>query len=217
MPRGVWRIHCMVCDEIADGPPHGTTCFACEALGYKYCVDCEQILPLDAFYVRPDTGKRMTKCIQCYTTKRNKRAEVFRADKAYIARRNAQSAACKRRKYATDEGRIAEINRCHNRRTFLTGDIEAADWRRCCAYFENRCAYCGADASLTVDHIIPVSKFGANKLYNIVPACPHCNSSKCDHDIIEWYQKQPFYSVERLLKIHSWFKDQQGGGKSGPA
>lgn len=212
MPKGVWQIFCHVCGEVADGPPHGTTCFTCEELGYKYCTTCGRILPLDAFYQRPDTGKRMTKCIECYTAARNAAAAVSRQDADYVASRNEQSKLCKQRRYATEEGRKQEILRCHNRRAKLSGTVSSRDWQDTLHYFNNACAYCGATGKLTVDHIIPVSRFGANKRYNIVPACARCNSSKCDRDIIAWYQKQPFYSIERLLKIHSWFKDQQGGG-----
>ena len=205
MAKGVWRIHCFVCGKIADGPPHGTTCFACEQQGFKYCSTCGRVLSLYDFYTRPDTGKCMTKCIACYTEGRN---STRRTDAAYVQRRNEQSRQCKRRKYNTPAGRAKEILRCHERRAY-TGTVNAAEWAECLAFFENSCAYCGKSESLTVDHIIPISRFGAHKLYNIVPACAHCNSSKSDHDIIDWYKKQPFYTVERLLKIHSWFKDQQ--------
>lgn len=209
MAKGVWKIYCYVCEQVADGPPHGTTCLACEELGYKYCTSCEQILPLEAFYARPDTGKRMTKCIKCYTSARNKCAVEQRKDSVYIQRRNEQSAACKRRKYATEEGRAKEILRCHERRASIQGDATPQDWQDALDYFGHTCAYCGSTGQLTVDHIIPISRFGANKRYNIIPACPHCNSSKSDHEILDWYLKQPFYAVERLLKIHSWFKSEQ--------
>ena len=43
------------------------------------------------------------------------------------------------------------------------------------------CAYCGTDLSLesmTVDHIIPISKEGSNDLDNLFPACSTCNHLK---------------------------------------
>lgn len=211
MPRGVWDIYCHVCGEVAAGPPHGTTCFVCEALGYKYCTTCDSIKTVDQFYQRPDTGKYMTKCISCYKAKRNKDAAINRCNPAYIALRNAQSVACKQRKYATEEGRLSEILRCHERRLILkqAGGSTSTDFVDALEYFGHQCAYCGATDALTVEHIIPVSNFGANKRYNIIPACSKCNSSKSNKDILDWYPKQSFYSAERLLKIHSWFKDQQ--------
>lgn len=205
MGKGVWQIYCHVCGNVADGPPHGTTCFECERAGLKYCSACGHVLSLEEFYTRPDTGKRMTRCIVRYKVHRN---ATRRTDDDYIQRRNMQSRQCKHRKYDTPEGRTKEILRCHERRA-LAGAVDPAEWAECLIYFENSCAYCGSHGKLTVDHIIPISHFGAHKIYNIVPACAHCNSSKSDRDILDWYKKQPFYTVERLLKIHSWFKDQQ--------
>lgn len=211
MAKGIWQIRCFVCGKIADGPPHGTTCFACEQRGFKYCSTCGRVLSLDDFYARPDTGKVMTRCKVCYKNKRNKTSALARQDPDYIDRRNAQSAACKRRRYQTDVGHAKEILRCHERRLLLqnAGGALQQDWYDSLVYFNRQCAYCGSTENLTVEHIVPISRFGANKRYNIIPACSHCNSSKSDQDIMEWYPKQPFYSTERLLKIHSWFKDQQ--------
>lgn len=48
----------------------------------------------------------------------------------------------------------------------------------------NMCAYCGevhdTDHKLTRDHIIPVSKGGANSWMNCVTSCKHCNNKKDD-------------------------------------
>ena len=43
--------------------------------------------------------------------------------------------------------------------------------------------YCGnkfKDASLTRDHIIPISKGGRDRWSNVVTACRHCNTRKGD-------------------------------------
>lgn len=211
MAKGEWDIHCAVCGQVVKGPPHGTTCFSCESAGLKYCVGCQQIQPIEAFYRRPDTGSVMTLCKMRYKHRRNKVSAVFRQDTDYAARRNKQSAACKRRRYQTETGHTKEILRCHERRLLLqnAGGATPQDWQDCLAYFNEQCAYCGSTENLTVEHIVPISLFGANKRYSIIPACNHCKASKSDHDILDWYPKQPFYSAERLLKIHSWYKDQQ--------
>lgn len=41
-----------------------------------------------------------------------------------------------------------------------------------------RCVYCGADEDLSMDHVIPISKEGADTLRNLVTACRSCNSRK---------------------------------------
>lgn len=42
----------------------------------------------------------------------------------------------------------------------------------------NKCLRCGNVNSLTIDHIIPISKDGLNKISNLQTLCRSCNSSK---------------------------------------
>lgn len=59
----------------------------------------------------------------------------------------------------------------------ITGD----GWERLCDEFERRCPCCRRsepDITLTMDHVIPLSKGGAHALSNIQPLCGTCNSSK---------------------------------------
>lgn len=54
-----------------------------------------------------------------------------------------------------------------------------------------RCWYCGKvfvdKSELTLDHVFPKSKGGANNMDNIIMVCKHCNSSKRDIDLLEWF------------------------------
>lgn len=67
------------------------------------------------------------------------------------------------------------------------------------------CAYCGTTEQLSVDHLIPQIKGGANSADNSVFACRRCNSSKGGLDLFEWYNKResfpPLLIVRRYLKI----------------
>lgn len=45
------------------------------------------------------------------------------------------------------------------------------------------CQYCGARRDLTIDHIVPVSKGGANTWTNLVTACMHCNQKKANQSL----------------------------------
>lgn len=44
------------------------------------------------------------------------------------------------------------------------------------------CVYCGTDASLTIDHVVPQSKGGHSRPDNLQTLCVSCNSAKCDRD-----------------------------------
>ena len=73
----------------------------------------------------------------------------------------------------------------HRRRKALIrgasrSDFTDAEFVILCEIFEYRCAYCHVytPTGLTRDHIEPLIKGGPDTLWNIVPACPHCNFSK---------------------------------------
>ena len=40
------------------------------------------------------------------------------------------------------------------------------------------CQYCGSTNELTIDHVVPISRFGKSSFENCVTACKPCNSKK---------------------------------------
>lgn len=44
------------------------------------------------------------------------------------------------------------------------------------------CHYCGRAEVRTVDHIVPKSKGGSDRMSNLVPCCRRCNTSKGTKD-----------------------------------
>lgn len=73
-----------------------------------------------------------------------------------------------------------------------------------------QCAYCGSKENLTLDHIIPRSKGGSDRLTNVLCACKNCNNSKCHYMWYDWYLKQSFFTIERLSAIIEWQKQLSG-------
>lgn len=86
--------------------------------------------------------------------------------------------------------------------------------------WDDRCAYCCVqldDTSMTVDHVIPLAKFGSDRLDNLVPACERCNAEKgdksvreflegkglCAHKILCWYECKDDANKMRALGIES--------------
>jgi 5-methylcytosine-specific restriction endonuclease McrA len=201
--KGVWLIHCNVCGLTGvAGPPHGTTCLACLEAGLKWCSSCHSIKSTADFYVRPDSGGLMSLCADCYKHKRN---TSLKTDEFKEAKRVA-SRKCKQLKYATTNGRLKEIARCHERRAALTGTYTPEEWLNCLDFFSCSCAYCGEVHALTVDHITALSKGGPNTISNIVPACSRCNSSKNASEIVSWFTNQSFYEQIRLQRILEWVR-----------
>jgi len=68
------------------------------------------------------------------------------------------------------------------------------------------CAYCGSDEELTIDHVVPRSKGGADFTKNCVCACHECNQDKGHTPWEEWYFSQEFFDIERYEKIKNWMK-----------
>ncbi|MDR7086854.1 hypothetical protein J2X11_001693 [Aeromicrobium panaciterrae] len=62
------------------------------------------------------------------------------------------------------------------------------DWNATIAYFDHRCAYCGVEAKLVVDHAVPINResLGEHRLGNLVPSCDPCNSKKKNTDFREF-------------------------------
>ena len=75
-------------------------------------------------------------------------------------------------------------------------------WRRW-VQFDHRCAYCGTNGDLHMEHVIPISKGGEHHLGNIVPACQRCNYSKGKSEAQAWYGAQPFFDETRWHHIQS--------------
>ena len=63
------------------------------------------------------------------------------------------------------------------------------------------CAYCGAtDKPLQRDCILALSRGGRYTLDNIVPACPSCNTSKCNDEVTGWLRRKRLDERAFLLR-----------------
>ena len=78
-------------------------------------------------------------------------------------------------------------------------------WRRKIKdQWDNKCAYCGCEKDLTIDHIVPRSKGGPDFTKNCLCACHSCNQDKAHTPMEEWYSSQEFFSMQRYNKIKDW-------------
>ena len=64
------------------------------------------------------------------------------------------------------------------------------------------CAYCQADDQpLQRDCVLPIAHGGRYTLANIVPACPSCNSSKCESEVGLWLRRKRLDERAFLLRF----------------
>lgn len=76
--------------------------------------------------------------------------------------------------------RVSEYN-ARARQEHALGTITAEQWRDLKAQSDFRCLCCGKpepEITLTLDHVIPLSKGGAHSIDNVQPLCLACNKSK---------------------------------------
>lgn len=77
------------------------------------------------------------------------------------------------------EHRVTEKEQKHKNREQARGRQSTGfDWAEVLELYGNRCAFCGVDGHMTVDHIIPISRGGGNWPWNIRPLCEPCNTLK---------------------------------------
>ena len=141
---------------------------------------------------------------------RERRYERYHTDDDYRDKTRKYKCEYEYNRYHTDEEYKERIKiRTSDRARRVRGNFTVAQWHEACAAFNCTCAYCGAKADLTMDHVVPVSQGGETTVGNIIPACRSCNSSKGAKDMIEWYTAQPFYDKARLENIIKYLRSRE--------
>lgn len=75
-------------------------------------------------------------------------------------------------------------------------------------YPGDRCAYCGRKTNKwTLDHIIPKSKGGVTRRWNLIRCCSRCNGNKSDNDLLPWYRPQRFWDEDRENTLFHWMRE----------
>ena len=100
--------------------------------------------------------------------------------------------------YRTPEGYLFNLHTCSSAEAKrMWKDSIKNRW-------DYKCAYCGSEHNLTLDHIVPRSKGGSNHINNVLCACKSCNADKAHTEWIIWYIEQPFFTEERREAIEEW-------------
>jgi len=101
----------------------------------------------------------------------------------------------------TDEAsRIYTARRKHMKQG-VANTLTYKQWLFACEWFDNRCAYCGAEEFLTEDHLVPLSKGGPRIVLNILPACWKCNNTKHTKQAHLWiYEKFGMTEGKRIVE-----------------
>jgi 5-methylcytosine-specific restriction endonuclease McrA len=92
---------------------------------------------------------------------------------------------------AVSRSRKARAARRRQRRvTAVVNDLTPAQWAALKEAWQG-CAYCGAtDRPLQKDCVMAISRGGRYTVDNVVPACPSCNTSKCNDEVTGWLRRK---------------------------
>ena len=83
----------------------------------------------------------------------------------------------------TEKYKAVHVTSNRNRRGLKSNGtgVTTKQWNEILRRYNFRCAYCGTQDNMTMDHVVPLSKGGKHSPSNVVPACACCNSKKCSN------------------------------------
>ena len=145
----------------------------------KTCSQCQQVLPVDAFYMnRLAADWRESACKPC---------KLALNAATYAANPRKHRALVQRwEKQNRDKVRGYVKQRRAKRKNASVSDLTEQEWLTLLAANGNACAFCGSGDDLTQDHAVPLSRGGEHTLTNIIPACRSCNSRKRTRTALEF-------------------------------
>ena len=145
--------------------------------GFKYCPECKNDLPLDAFakgYCRSCHAKRER-------VRRSANREVDLKRKREYREKNRAKIAEYQKKYQIQNADL--FNEYKRKRRALERDAlylghTVEDLKMKLHYYGGKCWICREAEHEHWDHIKPLSKGGAHILANLRPSCAKCNVAK---------------------------------------
>lgn len=154
----------------------------------------------ERYHANPEKYRRIAKFFRLKYPEKHKEAW-----KNYYSQNRDQLRERVRQYRRSDRGKMAKrvlrIRRKLRLKTAHQVPYKPDELRQRLKDFDNACAYCGKAEQITLDHFIPISKGGTDSLWNIVPACHSCNSSKNASLAQDWYPRQSFFNRDRWKKI----------------
>jgi 5-methylcytosine-specific restriction endonuclease McrA len=102
------------------------------------------------------------------------------------------------KRFAKEQRRMANQRR-RAWRAGVPSSLNRCEWNDTLAEFRQRCVYCGVRFTTTcvatIEHVVALSKGGANSAGNVLPSCAVCNSAKGDRSLLDFVWDRSAESV----------------------
>ena len=166
----------------------------------KVCTCCHVWKVLDAFNRKKTANDgRDWQCKECKYEKHRRywqkhpEANKEKSRRAYAKQRDKWRERHKEY-FLAHQDEMSENHRVVNASRKATqmgaeGSFTVEEFRALCEAKDWRCSYCGTKLTrrtVTVDHIVPITRMGHNDIVNIAPCCGLCNRRKRDRTPEEW-------------------------------
>jgi 5-methylcytosine-specific restriction endonuclease McrA len=178
----------------------------------KQCKGCGRILALECFSKKSGNKDGLnTRCKECEKA----RHKQYRKDNPHIQKNYQESHKEQAKEYAREYRKTHPVYDFNHRVKRRIKEEQQGkgftnqQWKEMMDFFDWKCAYSGivlTKENRTIDHIIALNQGGEHEIWNLVPMYGSYNFSKKDKDWLEWYQRQDYYTEERLDKIYEWIK-----------
>lgn len=116
---------------------------------------------------------------------RKRNAARISAQRSVYYRNNIDRVKAQVREYARTHPDVQATRHARRRAHLNRVPHETYSRAEIFAAYDNECVYCGAEAA-HLDHVVPISKGGADAAHNLLPACANCNLSKGARSLAEW-------------------------------
>ncbi len=101
---------------------------------------------------------------------------------------------------------VCAYNHKRRRRAEKHRSLTHAEWKTIKLHW-NGCAYCGTtERPMTRDCILPLRGHGIYAVFNVVPACQSCNSSKGGKNVFDWMATKGYDDMDFERKLQIWWQ-----------
>jgi len=145
-----------------------------------YCKSCRKIAQQNYYLKNKDSFNKKQAIRR--SVNRDEINQYFR--KRYQSHKEEES--LRKKIYHRNNPEISNNASARRRVRKLNNGVFLVTLKELKALYNASCFYCGFNANIEIDHVIPISRGGRHSIGNLVPACITCNRSKNNKFIIEW-------------------------------